>query len=194
MEKELYSVVVYPDDAGKDTVAKMKDALSAKLGRTYAGRNSKAHVAICEFLAHPAELAIVMEYVRQFCRTAPRREVYFSQVYSFHTTTFIAPDDQTRDYFRSLLKAFKKSFPFHRRLFGVKFSSGAHITIGKLLDSSQLAVAGKLFNDRKSDIRFFADGFAIRKFNAETSQFADAAVFKFKAEVGLIPQFQLSLF
>ena len=95
MEKELYSVVVYPDDAGRDTVAKMKDSLAARLGRSYAGRNSKAHVAVCEFLAHPSELAIIMEYVKQFCKTALRREACFSQIYSFHTMCFIAPDDQT---------------------------------------------------------------------------------------------------
>lgn len=190
----MYSVVVYPNDAGKETVAKMKDALAAKLGRTYASRNSKAHVTICEFLAYPTELAIIMEYVKQFCRTAPKQDVRFSQVYSFHTTCFIAPDDQSRDYFKSLLKAFKKSFPFHRRLFGVKFSSGAHVTIGRLLDSRQLETAGKLFNDRKADLRFQAEGFVIRKFNPETKQFGDMAGFRFKAEAGLVPQYQLSLF
>src|SRR6478672_1241969 len=177
MEKELYSVVVYPNDAGKDAVAKMKDALAAKLGRTYAGRNAKAHVTVCEFLAHPSELAIIMEYVRQFCRTAGRQDVRFSQVYSFHSTAYIAPDDQTNQYFRSLLKAFKKSFPFHRRLFGVKFSSGAHISIGRLLDPSQIALAARLFNDKRADIRFHADGLVIRKFNPDVNQYGDVARF-----------------
>jgi hypothetical protein len=194
MEKELYSVVVYPNDAGKDAVAKMKDALAAKLGRAYASRNSKAHVTICEFLAHPAELSIIKEYVKQFCKTAGRQDVRFSQIYSFHSTSYIAPDDQTDQYFKSLLKAFKKSFPFHRRLFGVKFSSGAHISIGRLLDLSQIEIAGKLFNDRKADVRFQADGLVIRKFDAEVKQYRDIAGFKFKAEVGAIPQYQLSLF
>jgi hypothetical protein len=135
-----------------------------------------------------------MEYAKQFCKTAGRQDVRFSEIYSFHATSYIAPDDQTSQYFRSLLKAFKKSFPFHRRLFGVKFSSGAHITIGRLLDALQIESAGKLFNDKKADIRFKVDGLVIRKFNAETKQYGDLAGFKFKAEVGVIPQYQLSLF
>lgn len=194
MEKELYSVVVYPDDAATDAVARMKDSLAARLGRTYASRNTRAHVSICEFLAQPAELSIIAEYVKQFCRTAPHQEVRFPNTYSFHTRCFLAPDDLTAQYFKSMLKVFKKSFPFHRRLFGVRFSSGAHITIGRLLDSSQLDVAGKLFNDRASDVRFVADSITVRKFDAASREFEDVARYRFKVGLGSIPQYQLSLF
>ena len=194
MEKELYSVVVYPSEGGRDAVAKMKDSLAAKLGRTYSGRNSVASVTICEFLAQPSELTIIMEYLKQFCRTAPQREFNFSQIYAFHTTCYIAPDDQTREFFKSLLKAFKKSFPFHRRLFGVKFSTGAHIVIGRLLDSSQLDVAAKMFIDRKADIRFQADEFVIRKFDPERKEFDNIARFKFKVGMGALQHYQLSIF
>ncbi len=194
MQKELYSVVVYPAAQQMARVEKMNDELAGKIG-WYHSRNSRAHVTICEFLASPAELAIIAEYIKQFCLSVPKQDVYFPRIYSFHSTCFAAPDDVSKSYFRILLRNFKRSFPLHRKIFGVKFSSGAHISIGRLLDAAQIETAARLFDDRNPDIRFTAEGFVVRKFDAATRQFSDFAGFRFKADSGVWkPDCQLSLF
>jgi hypothetical protein len=194
MERELYSVVVYPSAAGIHSVAKMKDTLFAKIG-WFHSRNAKAHVTIGEFLASTVEAAVILEYIKQFCAQSPKRDVAFYDIYAVHTTCFIAPDELSKAYFREMLRRFKKGFPLHRKLFGVKFSSGAHISIGRLLDQSQLHTSYGLFGHKNAAIQFRAEGLTLRKFDTGTRHFSDVAEFKFKGDGDFVKSAnQLSLF
>lgn len=174
LNRDWYSIVVYPPPEVIDEVAVMKDIFAAKIGR-YASRNSKAHITVITFMSDQYELLFYIRQLEKFCYSQKKQEVVFDQLSlsKFSHAAVMLPHDSSKSYLSDLLKRLRKQLKTSQTLNG----SNAHISIGRELTSAQIDLAENLYDH--VSLKFSCDTVAIRKFNETARQFEVIKTFKF---------------
>lgn len=174
LNKDWYSIVVYPHSEAISDVKVLKDTLWSKIG-WYASRNSKAHITVIEFSADQYELDFYIRQLEKFCYAQKQQEVIFDQLSfsKFSRAIVLLPSDSSKPYLSDLLKRLRKQL---KTSYTVK-GSNAHISIGRELSSSQIDRTESLFDH--VNVRFNCDTIAIRKFDKNRRQFEVIKAFKF---------------
>jgi len=187
LNRELYSIVVYPHKESIDDVKNLKDLLAAKIG-WYASRNSEAHITIIMFWADQYELVVYKRCMERICRSQNAQEVTFDSLSlsKFSNAIVLLPNDSSKPYLNDLLKTFRKGLKNNHVVNGAK----AHISIGRELNSAQIDQAENLYGN--INITFNCDTIAIRKLNEVKKQFV--VVNEFKLLGNPLKQEQLLLF
>lgn len=174
LNRDWYSVVVYPHPEVINEVAVMKDKFAAKIG-WYASRNSKAHITVIAFIADQYELAFYIRQIEKFCYSQKQQEVVFDQLSlsKFSRAAVMLPNDSSKPYLNDLLKRLRKQLKTSQTING----SNAHISIGRKLSSSQIDLAESLYSH--VSLKFNCDTVAIRKFIETKGQFEVIRTFRF---------------
>ncbi|GGH07665.1 MULTISPECIES: hypothetical protein [Pedobacter] len=174
LNRDWYSVVIYPQAKVIDEIAVMKDKFAAKIG-WFASRNSKAHITVVVFMADQYELNFYIEQIEEFCYTQKQQEVVFDQLSlsKFSRAIVLLPNDLSKAYLTDLLKRLRKQLRTSQTING----SNAHISIGRELSSAQIELAENLYD--QVSLKFNCDTVAIRKFNETKRQFEVIKTFKF---------------
>lgn len=173
LNRELYSIVVYPHKESIADVKVLKDLLAAKIG-LYASRNSEAHITIMMFWAGLYELECWKKRIEKICRSQRPQEVIFDSLSlsKFSHAIVLLPNDSSRLYLSDLLKIFRQGLKTGHAVNG----ANAHISIGRELSSAQIDQAEHLYGN--IHLEFNCDAIAVRKLNIIKNQFEVISEFK----------------
>ncbi|MDQ1142580.1 hypothetical protein [Pedobacter agri] len=187
LEKDWYSIVVYPQKGIINKVKIMKDELADRIGN-YKSRNSEAHITIIEFEADLNEFLFYKYYIKNFCLYQKPEHISFDEIVLSKQSKALVllPAVASKIYLRDLLKNFRKGL----KHLNVTNGSVAHISIGRALYPNQIEGANNIFNNINLD--FNCEKIAIRKFNTSIGQFEVIYEFFFQGESPV--EGQLSLF
>jgi hypothetical protein len=186
LNRDWYSIVVYPQAEVIDEVAVMKDKYAAKIG-WYASRNSKAHITVIAFMADRYELAFYIKQIEKFCYSQKQQEVVFDQLSlsKFSHAAVMLPNDSSKPYLSDLLKRLRRQLKTSQTING----SNAHISIGRELSPAQIDLAENLYDN--VSLKFNCDTVAIRKFDETKRQFEVIKIFKFLENPLIASQYSL---
>lgn len=173
LNRELYSIVVYPHKESIDEVKVLKDLLAAKIG-WYSSRNSDAHITIIEFWADQYELECYKRCIERICCSQRPQKVTFDYLSrsKFSHAIVLLPNDLSKPYLNDLLKILRKALKTNHAVNG----ANAHISIGRKLSSAQIDQAEHLYGN--IHLEFNCDTIAIRKLNNIKKQFEVINEFK----------------
>jgi len=188
LNKQKYSIVIAPPQAGIDYVATLKDELNSAIG-WYHSRNAKAHITISEFTADEDELVKIIANLKEIASYENPMHLNFEGVGSYSNgAVFLKPDEATKTEVANLMRRVQKKLSIKNAY----HSKDPHISIGRKLTEGNVQIALKMFADAKLD--FSCDHLVLRKFNPDLKQYEFfSEEFKF---IGAepIPAAQQSLF
>ncbi|SDG99476.1 hypothetical protein SAMN05421827_11475 [Pedobacter terrae] len=186
LNKDWYSIVVYPQSKSINEVSVLKKILADEIG-WYSSRNSEAHITIIEFLADQYELGFYKKCIEKICGSQRPQEVTFDylSLSKFSQAIVLLPNGPSKLYLNDLLKTFRKKLKSKNTING----SNAHISIGRELSSSQIDQAENLYGP--INIAFNCNTIAIRKLDEIKKQFV--VINEFKLLGGPLNHHQYSL-
>lgn len=157
--KDLYSIVIMPDDDGIKKVKEWKDDLKTKI-KWYNSSNSKAHITISEFLADEDEIVDIINHLKELASYEKPTHLNFEGTSSYSNgAVFLAPDKPTKGTLTGLMTRIQKNLKIKKSY----HSKDPHMSIGKKLTGENVAVALEMFKEVKLD--FDCASIVLRKFN-----------------------------
>ncbi|WP_029276425.1 hypothetical protein [Pedobacter borealis] len=187
LNRDWYSIVVYPHREAINDVKVLKDMLWSKVG-WYNSRDSEAHVTIALFEANKCEFDFYISYIKDFCYAEKPNFVMFDHLIASEKNgaVVVLPNKSSKPYLNNLFKRFRPGLRYKKVMNG----TDAHISIGRKLHPEDIEIAQDLFEE--VSLNFLCEKIAIRKFNDEIGQYEVIYEFYF---LGNPPkQGQLSLF
>jgi 2'-5' RNA ligase len=158
--KDLYSIVIMPDDNGIKKVKDWKDDLKAKINSWYNSYNSKAHITISEFLADEDEIVGIIDHLKEIAGYENSIHINFEGVKSYpNGAVFLAPDEPTKNTLSDFMKRIQKNLNLKKSY----HSKDPHMSIGRKLNEKNVAIALEMFKEAR--LEFDCTSIALRKFN-----------------------------
>ncbi|WP_316784301.1 DUF4172 domain-containing protein [Pedobacter frigiditerrae] len=178
--KDLYSVVIMPDENGLNKVKGWKDDLKTKID-WYNSSNSKAHITISEFLTDEDEIVDIINHLKEIAGYESPIHLNFEGVSSYpNGAVFLAPDKPTKETLTDLMKRIQKNLNIKKSY----HSKDPHISIGRKLTEENVTIALEMFKEAK--LEFDCTSIVLRKFNPVKKQY-DVLPNEFKF-IGLPPK------
>ncbi len=163
--KDLYSIVIMPDDDGIKKVKEWKDDLKTKID-WYNSSNSKAHITISEFLADEDEIIDIINHLKEIASYESPIHLNFEGVSSYpNGAVFLAPDKPTKETLTDLMKRIQKNLNIKKSY----HSKDPHISIGRKLSDEKVAIALRMFEEAR--LEFACPSIVLRKFNPVKKQY-----------------------
>lgn len=173
MEKR-YSLVIHPSEAILTLIKTMKEQLAAEIG-WFNSKNAVGHITICEFTENEAGLVPIKNRIEKICHTLSAVDVNLNEFGSFpNGAFFIAPDDDSKNKLKHIMKRFHKSLLIPNML----KSDNPHLSIARRLKPEKLIRANRMFSS--IDLHFVCDSVVLREFDENIKQFFVIDTFAFK--------------
>ncbi|WP_428225233.1 2'-5' RNA ligase family protein [Flavobacterium sp.] len=178
-----YSVIIQPSPEVIQEVKKMKDVLFTEIG-WYNSRNSLAHITLNEFECSNDQIEKIKEQLSKIVLPFQTQEVVFDHFDHFaNGAFFLAPNADSKQYFKTIMQEFHKKFNFKTTL----KSTEPHLSIGRRITTENIQKTYNCFSN-KPQIRFNCDRLALRIFNTQRKQFDTIDEFLFGNTIQENPQ------